>query len=528
LLLQGPSPFGDCSLQGQEVFNPIGMRNTTAAYPAPATIPAVPVPGGPGLSWPQSNSFTNPMTGGFQDTFRRVTEGSLQPNPADPSYVVPVEVADSGAIIQKTLAGPEVVGQLDAQGNFSLVNGQSGNIFRDNTLSVQVQRNDNPFVSALRATERQRATLGSEIPSIRTQLTRLGFDGRGVKVGILDAYENISGNPGNPNEEGADSQAGWRLHDHSYAVGSVINDPAWGVAPGAQVIDAGFRMVEDPVTDRDNPQLYMENKVQGYCRIYDDTARQINGIMGQADPSLRVLSLTWGSSRVKMYVDALAELSEKDEQGNYKRPVTRDMVLGNARYGSLDDKIQAVIRFVDNLCDSPAVQQAHGRYVETTRQLAARGITLCVASGNDHGMMDSTAQFPPGAEFNDLAKSPYVIAVAATDTNQTPGYRQDDRIAPFSSRGDGQLWNPTIAAPGQEVRSNRVYGAIGYNMVINGTSYATPYTAGVVGMMVQKNPRLGFDQIKAILQGTATPLAGTTVADSGVGALNPEQAVLSA
>ncbi|HEY9687309.1 MAG TPA: S8 family serine peptidase [Coleofasciculaceae cyanobacterium] len=515
-------------MQGQEVFNPIGIMNSAAAYPLSAAIPAAPMPGGPGLSWPQPESFTNPMTGGSQDTFRRVTEGSIQPIPTDPSYVVPVEVADSGAIIQKTLAGPEVVGQLEPQGNFSLVTGQSGNIFRDNTLSVQYQHNDNPFVSALRATEQQRATLGSEVPSIRAQITRLGLDGRGIKIGILDAYENIAGDQGNPEAETADNPSGWRLHDHSYAVGSVINDPDWGVAPGAQVIDTGFRMAEDPVTDRDNPQLYMENKLKSYSRIYDDTTRQIYGIMGQADPSLRVLSLTWGSSRVKMYVDALTELNEKDEQGNYKRPIIRDMVLGNARYGSLDDKIQAVIRFVDNLCNSPAVQQAHGRYIEGTRQLAARGITLCVAAGNDHGMMDSTAQFPPGAEFNDLAKSPYVIAVAASDTNQTPGYRQDDRIAAFSSRGDGQLWNPTIAAPGQEVRANRVYGAIGYNMVINGTSYATPYTAGVVGMMVQKNPMLGFEQIKALLQSTATPLSSTTVADSGAGALNPEQTVLSA
>jgi subtilase family serine protease len=129
--------------------------------------------------------------------------------------------------------------------------------------------------------------------------------------------------------------------------------------------------------------------------------------------------------------------------------------------------------------------------------------------------------------MNLLACSPYVIAVASSDTHQTPGYQADDTISPFSSGGDGQQFNPTIAAPGQEVGVPHPYGPHGRNLVINGTSFSTPFTCGILAMMLEANPALTFEQVKRILQLSAVPVAHSP-ADEGAGVLNPQQAVIRA
>jgi subtilisin family serine protease len=166
------------------------------------------------------------------------------------------------------------------------------------------------------------------------------------------------------------------------------------------------------------------------------------------------------------------------------------------------------------------------QYVEATRQAALHGITTVVSMGNHHNNSGVNLQLSLGDEMSVFAKSPYIISVAACGTNQTPGYRKDDLMYPLSSRGDGHTWNPTITAPGMEMGIDRPYGDFGSNLVVDGTSYSTPFVCGVIALMLQRNPNLTFDQIRARLQQSATVLPGYTVADQGAGVINPEQAIL--
>jgi hypothetical protein len=63
---------------------------------------------------------------------------------------------------------------------------------------------------------------------------------------------------------------------------------------------------------------------------------------------------------------------------------------------------------------------------------------------------------------------------------------------------------------------------------MTGTSMASPYVAGVVGLMLSTQPKLTAAQINGLLKATARPLPGCTyewINDSGFGVVNPTACV---
>ena len=147
------------------------------------------------------------------------------------------------------------------------------------------------------------------------------------------------------------------------------------------------------------------------------------------------------------------------------------------------------------------------------------GIVVVVAAGNrgrDNSM--GTHGFATiGVPGND----PAVITVGATRTMYT-ATRVDDAIASYSSKGPtlvDHLVKPDLVAPGNRIVSLRDAGS---TMDINhpafvvaplsgtpkyfrlsGTSMATPLVSGAVALMLQQNPALTPDQVKARLMKTA-------------------------
>jgi subtilisin family serine protease len=103
------------------------------------------------------------------------------------------------------------------------------------------------------------------------------------------------------------------------------------------------------------------------------------------------------------------------------------------------------------------------------------------------------------------------------------------RINISSSQGptrDGRF-KPDLAAPGTEI-----VAALGFNfdddeqwIGMTGTSMASPFVCGVVGLMLAENPRLTASQIRGILQRTARPLPNADFTwrnDAGYGVIDPE------
>jgi len=154
--------------------------------------------------------------------------------------------------------------------------------------------------------------------------------------------------------------------------------------------------------------------------------------------------------------------------------------------------------------------------------------------------------------------SPSAITVGATNTRGTD-VRSDDVIAPFSSRGPtlshttdpltgavvfDNLAKPDLVAPGCRTVSLERYSDYlvtsypvlhvdtGNNvnnhsryMVLSGTSMSTGVVSGAVALMMQANPGLTPNMVKAILMYTAQVMNGPDLFEQGAGMLNVEGAV---
>jgi serine protease AprX len=145
------------------------------------------------------------------------------------------------------------------------------------------------------------------------------------------------------------------------------------------------------------------------------------------------------------------------------------------------------------------------------------GIVVVAAAGNSGRSGAANGFATIGVPAND----PAVITVGATMTEMTPT-RVDDQIASYSSKGPtvlDHIVKPDLVAPGNRQVSLRVAGSTldttypqyevaptsGTAMYyeLSGTSMATPVVTGAVALMLQQNPALTPDQVKARLMKTA-------------------------
>jgi hypothetical protein len=76
-------------------------------------------------------------------------------------------------------------------------------------------------------------------------------------------------------------------------------------------------------------------------------------------------------------------------------------------------------------------------------------------------------------------------------------------LASFSTHGSGLF----ISAPGEGIRTTDRTGSAGYGSgnttTIDGTSFASPYAAGVAGLVLSVDPSLSPDELEDVLSSTA-------------------------
>ncbi len=136
------------------------------------------------------------------------------------------------------------------------------------------------------------------------------------------------------------------------------------------------------------------------------------------------------------------------------------------------------------------------------------GIVVVVAGGND------TAD---NKLLRDPARSPFVIAVGAADTNGTVD-PTDDVVASFSSCGNNGR-GIDLVAPGRSIASLRVPGGnadisyplarVGDELFLgSGSSQATAVVSGAAALMLSQRPELTNDQVKQMLMDAAMPVPG--------------------
>jgi serine protease AprX len=138
---------------------------------------------------------------------------------------------------------------------------------------------------------------------------------------------------------------------------------------------------------------------------------------------------------------------------------------------------------------------------------------------------------------NNPAEDPFVIAVGAADTHGSMAVA-NHTVAAFSSGGD-QTRNPDLVAPGVHLQGLRDTGSYldfnnpqgvldGRFFRGSGTSQAAALTSGAVALVLQQHPNATPDQVKNLLKGTATQLAGASAVLQGSGELNLHRALTAA
>ncbi|HEY3107654.1 MAG TPA: S8 family peptidase, partial [Chloroflexota bacterium] len=220
---------------------------------------------------------------------------------------------------------------------------------------------------------------------------------------------------------------------------------------------------------------------------------------------------------------------------------------GNGRVSSIVRGIQWVvahraqlnIRVINLSLGAPAARSYRLDPLAAAAELAwRRGLVVVAAAGN--GGPARGGVHSPGID-------PYLITVGATDDHESLSL-SDDELAFFSSWGTppDSTPKPDLVAPGRRIVSIRTPGSYldrlypdrvvvanngGQYFRLSGTSAATPMVAGAAALLLQRQPGLSPDQVKAILDATTQPYGRLALPDpsaDGSGLLDAYAAALSA
>ncbi len=315
-----------------------------------------------------------------------------------------------------------------------------------------------------------------------------------------------------------------------------------GAGVGVAVIDSGIAAWHDDLTSR-TPTLYPYGNqrvaafvdfVNGQLAPYDDDGHgtHVAGIIAgngydsngrnagvAPDANLVVLKVLdgRGNGTISRVIEAL------------------DWVLANHQ--------QYNIRVV-NLSVGAAIHESYWTDPLTlaAKRLVDAGIVVVAAAGN---LGHNAAGEPQYGGVGAPANAPWVLTVGASSTNGTTS-RGDDEMATFSSRGPTYIdWSakPDLVAPGVGTVSLAAPGSLLYDvragallggsvptfaqpyLSLSGTSMAAPVVSGTIAAMLQANPSLTPNAVKAILQYTAQPYPGYDALTEGAGFLNAVGAI---
>jgi serine protease AprX len=309
-----------------------------------------------------------------------------------------------------------------------------------------------------------------------------------------------------------------------------------GSGIGVAVIDSGVTPSHDDLIDPNGARRVWQfvDFVNGRYSIYDDYGHgsHVAGIIagngfdsggarsGIAPGShLVVLKVLDGAGKGRIS-DVIAAMNYVLEYGHYYNIRVVNLSIGAGVYESYNT--------------DPLTLAA--------QRLVSAGIVVVAAAGNLGLNAQGQSQYGGTAA---PGNAPWVLTVGASNHAGTVAHG-DDTIAPFSSRGPAAVdWpaKPDVVAPGVRIESlsdpdSTFYRAFPQHLrngsipkwylpylSLNGTSMAAPVVAGTVALMLQANPALTPNAVKAILQYTAQPLPDYDALTAGAGLVNARGSV---
>ena len=310
-----------------------------------------------------------------------------------------------------------------------------------------------------------------------------------------------------------------------------------GAGVGVAVVDSGITAWHDDLTvanGQGQRVTHFVDFVNGYTRPYDDWGHgtHVAGIVAGNGFD------TNGTRNAIAPGAHIVALKALDAQGNG----TISTIIAAIDY-AVANKDALNIRVI-NLSLGAAVTESYNSDPLTVaaKRAVDAGIVVVAAAGNKGKGANG---LPLYGSIGSPGNAPWVITVGASSSNGTVR-RQDDTIAAFSSRGPTRFdyaAKPDLVAPGLGIVSLAdplssfyatktdylLQGKVspGYTpyIALSGTSMATPVVAGTVALMLEANPKLTPNMVKAILQFTAEEKRDVSYLAQGAGFLNTLGAV---
>ena len=323
-----------------------------------------------------------------------------------------------------------------------------------------------------------------------------------------------------------------------------INYGLSGAGVGVAVIDSGIANWHDDMTTwGSNPKVKVVGNqrvsafvdfVNGATQAYDDNGHgtHVSGI---------IAGLGVDSHYARAGIAPLSHivsLKVLDAQG---KGVISDVIA--AFEYAIANRVAHNIRVI-NLSVGAAVTTSYNNDPLTlaAKRAVEAGIVVVTASGN---LGRNSLGQPQYGGITAPGNAPWVLTVGASDHKGTLK-RTDDAVAAYSSRGPTAIDHaakPDIVAPGTGIVSLSSKGSTLYvkkasallggtsllsykpYLTLSGTSMAAPVVAGTVALMLEANPTLTPNLVKAILQYTAQAQPGVDYMTQGGGFLNTKGAV---
>ena len=407
-----------------------------------------------------------------------------------------------------------------------------------------------PHASSLTGTSRVivRATSAASVGAVATLITVLGGT-LGRQLPILDARVAVVPNAALAplsNSPIVQRIAADRVmlgfNDRTAAtVGAtaVRQDSGYdGAGIGVAVIDSGITPWHDDLADPNVPGSQRVDQfvdyVNGQQGSYDDFGHgtHVAGII--AGNGFDSSGLRTGIAPASHLV--VLKVLNGSGGGNISNVIAAfDYVLAH--------KTQYNIRVV-NLSVGAGVFESYNSdfLTQAAKRVVDQGIVVVAAAGNLGRDSQGHTQY---GGITAPGNAPWVLTVGASSHMGTTN-RADDTIAAFSSRGPtavDRIAKPDLVAPGVGIESLSAPSSSMYQsrsqyllsgtvlspslpyLSLSGTSQATPVVSGTVALMLQANPTLTPNAVKAILQYTAESHATNDPLTQGAGFLNTRAAI---
>jgi subtilisin-like proprotein convertase family protein len=271
-------------------------------------------------------------------------------------------------------------------------------------------------------------------------------------------------------------------------------DAVWSEYTGAGVriglIDEGFDTRVPDLTNRFDLGLSYDPRDSGATNIRPDSVSHshgtmVSGVVGAAaDNNFGTVGVAYGATLAGFYIRYGSDGSSRDEIADLlERQVNVD--ISNNSWGY-------TTQFSDNFRTATWQPLRDALHTGVSEGRDGLGTVYVFSAGNDRQYFAGSGSYDgDNTNYHSLTNSRYVITAA--------GSNRDGEVAPFSTPGASIL----VTAPAQGVLTMRpdnndnnytndfIYG--------EGTSFAAPIVSGVVALMLEANPHLGYRDVQEIL-----------------------------